>query len=202
MLAVIILHRSTYNWSQGDSPGEQKVLTVWRCATCLTLCRPPAEVVQIPPPPPEDEDEGDGLSAIQLQPVSPGTQHPDHDATLKRMADLEQQLRDSVAKLENHNSEAVRKGSLPINIIFMCVWQLIMLGCFAFFVEYDEELFASDNGVASGSRMSREYGHFQDVHVMIFVGFGFLMTFLKKYGMSAVALNMMVAVFAIQWHIL
>ena len=26
------------------------------------------------------------------------------------------------------------------------------------------------------------YAMFQDIHVMIFVGFGFLMTFLKKYG--------------------
>jgi len=34
---------------------------------------------------------------------------------------------------------------------------------------------------------------------MIFIGFGFLMTFLKKYGLSAVSLNMMCAVVAIQW---
>eukprot|EP00094_Tigriopus_californicus_P000211 TCALIF_00205-PA protein Name:"Similar to rhbg-a Ammonium transporter Rh type B-A (Xenopus laevis)" AED:0.58 eAED:0.58 QI:0/0.22/0.1/0.6/0.44/0.4/10/0/697 len=39
----------------------------------------------------------------------------------------------------------------------------------------------------------------QDVHVMIFVGFGFLMTFLKKYGLSAVSLNMMCAVISLQW---
>ena len=26
------------------------------------------------------------------------------------------------------------------------------------------------------------YAMFQDIHVMIFVGFGFLMTFLKRYG--------------------
>jgi len=45
------------------------------------------------------------------------------------------------------------------------------------------------------------YGHFQDVHVMIFVGFGFLMTFLKKYGYSAVSINALVAGFAIQWYI-
>ena len=39
---------------------------------------------------------------------------------------------------------------------------------------------------------------FQDVHVMIFIGFGFLMTFLKKYGLSAVSLNMLIAVISIQ----
>ena len=39
---------------------------------------------------------------------------------------------------------------------------------------------------------------FQDVHVMIFIGFGFLMTFLKKYGLSAVSLNMICAALAIE----
>ena len=34
---------------------------------------------------------------------------------------------------------------------------------------------------------------------MIFIGFGFLMTFLKKYGLSAVSLNMLVAVICLQW---
>ena len=40
---------------------------------------------------------------------------------------------------------------------------------------------------------------FQDVHVMIFIGFGFLMTFLKKYGLSAMSLNMLIAVICLQW---
>ena len=43
---------------------------------------------------------------------------------------------------------------------------------------------------------------FQDVHVMIFIGFGFLMTFLKKYGLSAVSLNMLCSVLAIEWAVL
>ena len=40
---------------------------------------------------------------------------------------------------------------------------------------------------------------FQDVHVMMFVGFGFLMTYMKRYGLSSVGLNMLVAAFVIQW---
>lgn len=46
------------------------------------------------------------------------------------------------------------------------------------------------------------YPMFQDVHVMIFIGFGFLMTFLKRYGLSAVSLNMLVSAMAIEWSIL
>ena len=40
---------------------------------------------------------------------------------------------------------------------------------------------------------------FQDVHVMMFIGFGFLMTFLKKYGYSAVAVNFLIAAIVLQW---
>lgn len=40
---------------------------------------------------------------------------------------------------------------------------------------------------------------FQDVNVMVFVGFGFLMTFLKKYGYGAVGFTFLVATFAIEW---
>ncbi|WAR04449.1 RHBG-like protein [Mya arenaria] len=40
---------------------------------------------------------------------------------------------------------------------------------------------------------------FQDVHVMIFIGFGFLMTFLCRYGYSAVGLNFFMASLIVQW---
>ena len=43
---------------------------------------------------------------------------------------------------------------------------------------------------------------FQDIHVMMFIGFGFLMTFLKKYGFSSVGLNFLVAAFVLQWSTL
>ena len=37
---------------------------------------------------------------------------------------------------------------------------------------------------------------------MIFIGFGFLMTFLKRYGFSAVSVNMLLACFTIEWGII
>ena len=40
---------------------------------------------------------------------------------------------------------------------------------------------------------------FQDVHVMIYIGFGFLMTFLKKYGYGAVGYNFFIAALVTQW---
>ncbi|KAI4552397.1 hypothetical protein MJT46_017048 [Ovis ammon polii x Ovis aries] len=43
------------------------------------------------------------------------------------------------------------------------------------------------------------YPHFQDVHVMVFAGFGFLMTFLRKYGFSGVGINLLIAALGLQW---
>ncbi|CAD6222287.1 GSCOCG00000897001-RA-CDS [Cotesia congregata] len=46
------------------------------------------------------------------------------------------------------------------------------------------------------------YAMYQDVHVMIWVGFGFLMTFLKRYGYSAVGLTFLVGAILVQVAIL
>ncbi|MEJ1270621.1 hypothetical protein NN561_001448 [Cricetulus griseus] len=46
------------------------------------------------------------------------------------------------------------------------------------------------------------YPSLQDVHAMVFVGFGFLMTFLQRYGFSAVGFNFLLAAFGIQWALL
>jgi len=53
-----------------------------------------------------------------------------------------------------------------------------------------------------GRQILGVYPMFQDVHVMIFIGFGFLMTFLKKYGLTAVSLNMLISVVCLQWGVL
>lgn len=43
---------------------------------------------------------------------------------------------------------------------------------------------------------------FQDVHVMIFIGIGFLMAFLKRYGYSSVGFTFLLGSFTVQWSVL
>ena len=47
-----------------------------------------------------------------------------------------------------------------------------------------------------------KYPSFQDVHVMIFIGFGFLMTFLKFHSWGSVSQNFLVAALTIQFYII
>ncbi|ELU18387.1 hypothetical protein CAPTEDRAFT_137751 [Capitella teleta] len=86
--------------------------------------------------------------------------------------------------------------------VFICSFQLLFLVLFAIFGEYD--LTAKPNAqinesIGGQNEVHHFYPMFQDVHVMMFIGFGFLMTFLKKYGLSSVGENMMLAAFVLQW---
>lgn len=55
-----------------------------------------------------------------------------------------------------------------------------------------------DTGVSS----TAAYNMFLGVEVMMFVGFGYLMTFLKWYGLSAVGFTMLITAVGLQWAVL
>ncbi|XP_007934350.1 ammonium transporter Rh type A [Orycteropus afer afer] len=80
--------------------------------------------------------------------------------------------------------------------------EVAMIILFGLFVQYETDQniqhFNNSKSVAS-DRFLELYPLFQDVHVMIFVGFGFLMTFLKKYGFSSVGINLLIASLGLQW---
>lgn len=70
------------------------------------------------------------------------------------------------------------------------LFQIILLVLFAFCTDY----------AAYVTNVISDYSSFfQDVHVMIFVGFGFLMTFLKRYSFGAVGYNMFISALVLQW---
>ena len=76
--------------------------------------------------------------------------------------------------------------------------QLIILICFFCFFDYKDATTTEEDT----NHVTRFYAMFQDVHTMIFLGFGFLMTFLNKYGFSSVGLNFLISALCIQWAII
>lgn len=89
--------------------------------------------------------------------------------------------------------------------ILALILEVVTIVLYALFVVYDtSDLHKHHDG---GNQTHPEspmtlYPMFQDVHVMIFIGFGFLMTFLKKYGFSSVGINLLLAAFGLQWGLL
>ncbi|KAI4548869.1 hypothetical protein MG293_001199 [Ovis ammon polii] len=77
---------------------------------------------------------------------------------------------------------------------------------FAVFVRYNRETDAAlwhwGNHSNADNEFYFRYPSFQDVHAMIFVGFGFLMVFLQRYGFSSVGFTFLLAAFALQWSTL
>jgi len=73
---------------------------------------------------------------------------------------------------------------------YLAIFQIIFIVLFALFGKYAEK---ADLSV---------YPMFMDVHSMMFVGFGFLMTFLKRYGYSSVGFNFIIAAYVLEWALL
>ncbi|UJR29046.1 hypothetical protein I4U23_010261 [Adineta vaga] len=46
------------------------------------------------------------------------------------------------------------------------------------------------------------YSMYTDIHLMMFVGFGFLMTFLRRYSFSSVGFNFILCAFTLEWAII
>eukprot|EP00301_Raphidiophrys_heterophryoidea_P003623 c11628_g1_i2.p1 GENE.c11628_g1_i2~~c11628_g1_i2.p1 ORF type:complete len:526 (-),score=125.11 c11628_g1_i2:248-1825(-) len=84
--------------------------------------------------------------------------------------------------------------------IFMLLWQALNIILYGVKGKYASE--ADPQNDAISAPMSIQYAFFQDVHVMIFVGFGFLMTFLHKYSYGAVGYNFVIAAMSLQWAVL
>ncbi|XP_039994101.1 ammonium transporter Rh type C 2 [Xiphias gladius] len=104
-----------------------------------------------------------------------------------------------------------KNTNVRVSLPAVCfVWQIAMIVLFGVFIRYDEE---SDTHWSEHKKTHNitsdiendfyfRYPSFQDVHVMIFVGFGFLMTFLKRYSFGGVGFNFLIASFGLQWALL
>lgn len=108
--------------------------------------------------------------------------------------------------LLNHGGRVTKEvvkdddNNLDIGVLLVFI-QVSFMVLFGLFVEYG----TGPDGKSpdeSAAEIIGKYSQFQDVHVMMFVGFGMLMLFLKKYALSAMTYTFLITVIVIQWHIL
>jgi ammonium transporter Rh len=86
--------------------------------------------------------------------------------------------------------------------ILMEMTMIILYSQFTEFGKLTNPKNFNDESTKAKDEIKKIYPFYQDVHVMIFIGFGFLMTFLKKYSWSAVAKNFLLAAWTVQFAIL
>jgi hypothetical protein len=86
------------------------------------------------------------------------------------------------------------------SFMFLGLMQVTNIVCYAFFTTYDSESDASSSETTN--TINHYYPFYQDVHVMILIGFGFLMTFMHKYFFSSVGYNFLLTAITIQQSIL
>ncbi|KAI2658090.1 Ammonium transporter Rh type A [Labeo rohita] len=89
------------------------------------------------------------------------------------------------------------RSRLPL-VAFLLETIFILL--FVFFVKIEQ--FEQIDRESDSKPFISSYAEFQDIHVMLFMGFGFLATFLVRYGFSGSGFNVLLAAMAVQWAVL
>jgi ammonium transporter Rh len=127
-----------------------------------------------------------------------------------------------VTPLYEAQKHAVRTGSDPLRdlfedeieherapllskfVVIFGSFEVAMIILIGLFIEYTEFANGSGDPTAIEGRLeyATTYPLWQDIHVMIFIGFGFLMTFLRKNAYTAVGFTLLTSALVIQWYLL
>ena len=89
-----------------------------------------------------------------------------------------------------------RKRMILENILFALViflFEAFVITIYAIWFDYDDE---------HAEEEMELYPYFRDVNIMIFFGFGFLMTFLRRYGYSAIGYSFLMSALTVQWSLI
>jgi ammonium transporter Rh len=103
-----------------------------------------------------------------------------------------------MSEAQNPNVSPVKRYWLFTLFLLLEIVVIIFYGRFTDYGVVGDPTQAAAHEQEAQSEITKFYAFFQDVHVMIFIGFGFLMTFLKSYSWSAVGFNFVIAAWVLQ----
>ncbi|KAJ3439956.1 rh50 isoform b [Anaeramoeba flamelloides] len=86
-------------------------------------------------------------------------------------------------------------------ITTLVVFQIAIFVIVGVWFKYDESLDETEEHEYD-LRSEYYYTYYSDVAVMVIIGFGYLMTFLKKYGLSSLGYTFLLACFCVQWTLI
>ncbi|KAJ3433399.1 rh50 isoform b [Anaeramoeba flamelloides] len=86
-------------------------------------------------------------------------------------------------------------------ITTLVVFQIAIFVIIGVWFKYDESLDETEDHEYD-IRSEYYYTYYSDVAVMVIIGFGYLMTFLKKYGLSSLGYTFLLACFCVQWSLI
>jgi ammonium transporter Rh len=87
-------------------------------------------------------------------------------------------------------------GRAPLLYIISQIIVILFFGLFTKYGHGGDPKDSNEMKVAT-KLLNTHYAQFQDIHIMIFVGFGFLMCFLKSHNWSSIGYNYLIAAWAI-----
>lgn len=93
----------------------------------------------------------------------------------------------------------MHERSQTLSSILLILLEIASIVLYGVFTEYHKDGDILNTG-SNSNNIYLLYGPFQDIHVMMFIGFGFLMTFLKKFWFSSLGINFWLAALVLQWH--
>ena len=117
------------------------------------------------------------------------------------MTDINTRINDDDFKpmLSGKEEKAAEAGPGLTDYVLMGS-QIVLLLIWTFCCQYGDGVSPKTGNVTPVN--SNIYPCFQDVNVMIFIGFGYLMTYIKAGGQTALSFNWIISIWCIQWGIL
>uniref|UniRef100_A0A915CYW7 Ammonium transporter AmtB-like domain-containing protein n=1 Tax=Ditylenchus dipsaci TaxID=166011 RepID=A0A915CYW7_9BILA len=83
--------------------------------------------------------------------------------------------------------------------IVLTIFQILFLILFAVFSEHKAGALP---GGFPETEAQIKYTDFQDIHIAVIVGFGFLVAFLRRYSFASFGISLLLAAFAIEWALI